>query len=382
MEYNWDKEKLKVLKQEYIDLKRHTSGLTKNDKSSIQEKLNMIIEIENMLCLPTEYYLSLPTFPKYVDKTKYLPKSTFNTYQKVPIFIRKWILNTMHVLHSYESLPPLQYIPNFKLSDKELVGLSHDFFSWLPPKHYTQIADKYMDKKENLLRIQKKTYNTNYGKTYPFTYPIYVPYFLIFRQDTINDFLTLNHEIAHGIFYASDTNVSTSNNHQFLLELEGYFFNFLSIEFLKEKKIVPLEITKKLYCNEFINILDTNFIAFYAQYLSLLLYKEEKKIEIEGITKKLLEQQLTFEISESLLSSYLSEKSTELAKYALSALTSLDLEKMYTQDRELAFTNFEKIRYNKTNDIEKNLRDHGITFMDDKYQNLQEKMQQLSLTKK
>lgn len=381
MEYNWDKEKLKTLKKEYLNLKRHTSGLTKEDKKFIQTKLNYIQEMEEILS-PSKFNFSFSHNPKYADQTEFLPKSTLKEYQKIPSFIRKWILNAMQVLSQYENIPSKQTLPNFKLTDKELVELSNDFFRWLPHKSYAQIASKYMDKNEKLLRIQKNTYKDYYGQTFPFSYPLYTPYFLIDRQNTINDFCSLNHEIAHGIFYGSDTNISTTNNHQYLLELEGYFFDYLSLEFLKEKKIVSSEIAQKLFCNEFIDLQDEILLTFYFQYLSIALYQKQNKIEIEEVNRKLLEQHMPYEINEGSLLVYLRKDSIELARYALCALTSMDLEKMFTQDRELAFSNFEKIRYNKTNDIEKNLREHGITFMDDKYNNLQEKMQKLSLIKK
>lgn len=381
MEYNWDKDKIEKLKKEYINLKRHTSGLQKKDKMSIKNKLNLIKEMENILYLPKEKYFSF-TFPtKYIDKTKYLPKYTWNNYQEVPKFIRKWVLNSIHAFDKYEDLADKQALPKFQLSDKELVELSHDFFNWLPNKNYTQIANKYMDKDEKLLRIQNDTYNPYVGNTYPFSYPVYTPYFLIERQNNLNDFCTLNHEVAHGIFFASDTSISLFNNHQYLLELEGCFFDFLSLEFLKEKQIVSQEIIDKLYYNEFLEMLDSNIIAFYFQYLSIVIYQKQKKIHIKDINQKLLELQLPFTINESLLLSYLREDSKRVTRYAISFLTSLDLEKIYVQDRELAFSEFESIRYNKTNDLEKNLADHGITFMHDGYQNLQEKIQKLILTK-
>lgn len=381
MEYNWDKEKIEKLKKEYMDLKRHTKGLTKEDKIAINNKLKLIKEMLDILCPSKEKYFSFSLPTKYMDKAKYLPKRTWKDYQEIPEYIHNWILNSVQILQNYEDLADKQELPDFLLSDKELVELSHDFFRWLPNKNYVQIADKYMDKKENLLRIQNASFNSDFGNTYPFSYPLYIPYFLINRENTINDFCTLNHELAHGMFYASDTSISLASNHQYILELEGNFFDFLSLEFLKEKEIVSQEAIHKLDSNEFLEMLDSSIIDFYFQYLGISLYSKHKRIRITDISQNLLEQQVPFYINETLLLFYLQEDSKELARYALSFLTSLDLEKLYTQDKELAFREFEAIRYNKTNDIEKNLTNHGITFMQDGYQNLHEKIRKLSLIK-
>lgn len=381
MEYNWDKKKIETLKKEYIILKRHTNGLTKEDKIAINNKLKFIKEMLDILCPSKEkiFSFSLPT--KYMDKTKYLPKYTWKDYQEIPEYICNWIVNSIQALQNYEDLVDKQNLSNFLLSDKELVELSHDFFRWLPNKNYVQKAEKYMDKKENLLRIQNASFNSNFGTTYPFSYPLYIPYFLINRENTINDFCTLNHEIAHGIFYASDNGISLASNHQYLLELEGNFFDFLSLEFLKEKEIVSKEVTHKLDFNEFLEMLDSSVVDFYFQYLGISLYSKHKRISMTDISQNLLNQQIPFYINETLLLFYLQEDSKELARCAISFLTSLDLEKLYTQDRDFAFHEFEAIRYNKTNDLEKNLTNHGITFMQDGYQNLQEKIRKLSLIK-
>ena len=71
-----------------------------------------------------------------------------------------------------------------------------------------------------------------------------------------------------------------------------------------------------------------------------------------------------------------------IAKYALSYLVSLDLEKLYLKDPELAFHELEAIRHNFSLSLKNLLINHHITFMEDYYTNLKEKLTTLQLIKK
>lgn len=121
--------------------------------------------------------------------------------------------------------------------------------------------------------------------------------------------------------------------------------------------------------------------SFYLLSVAVSLYHSQKEIKIEKVNQKLIENLISLQLDEDTLCEYLLDEPQDLITYTLSFLTSLDLEKLYTQDRDFAFHEFEEIRYNKTNDLERNLTNHGITFMQDGYQNLQEKIRKLSLIK-
>ena len=73
----------------------------------------------------------------------------------------------------------------------------------------------------------------------------------------------------------------------------------------------------------------------------------------------------------------LQENPRNIARYAFSYLTSLDLEMIYNQDREYAFYLLKNIRKNKTENIFGNLRENQITFMDDGYNNWKKKIKTL-----
>ncbi len=379
MEYNWDKEKIEKLKKEYMDLKRHTKGLKNEDLVEIKDKLSMLQEMENIY--NEEDVFSFDDCQAYADKTEFLPRNTLVDFEKILNIIKKWIRNSVYILQNFKMTSNAKNVPELNLTNDDLVLLSHDFFNWLPNKKYVSLVDKYLSKEEGVLRIQNnETLNYYVGSTYPFYYPYYQPFFLIERENTINDFCTLNHEIAHGIYLSSGTNISLNNHSQYLFELEGYHFDFLSRMFLKEKNIVTFRTLEILEYHEFLSVVEAS-TSFYLLSVAVSLYHSQKEIKIEKVNQKLIENLISLQLDEDTLCEYLLDEPQDLITYTLSFLTSLDLEKLYTQDRDFAFHEFEEIRYNKTNDLERNLTNHGITFMQDGYQNLQEKIRKLSLIK-
>lgn len=245
------------------------------------------------------------------------------------------------------------------------------FINLIPNQKYLKYFRMFTNPENHLLRFINGSDYDYFGLTRPFYYPNYRAYFSISREHTIEDFETLNHEIAHGICFQKDNYKTLNSKHYYLTELEGHFFNYLSHQYWIEK-----------IDNAFINEMDYyGFITYYNQicelYLmdyAIFLATRKKKIEITEVEKKILRDELSISIDEGKLISALQESPKVNTLYSLSYLASLDLESIYEQDPEYAFYLFERIRNNKTNDIFSNLRENGITFMDDGYQNLQKKI--------
>ena len=95
--------------------------------------------------------------------------------------------------------------------------------------------------------------------------------------------------------------------------------------------------------------------------------------------KLLIHYQLNHLISESYFYNYAEIIPNTLAKYCLSYLTSLDIESLYLKDAQLAFYVFENIRYHSSSFPFNN---KYITFLEDKYSNLQDKIFKLNRLKK
>ena len=367
MKYNWDLKQIKNLKKEAIK-GLFNSEFTFIEKALIKESLKAINEIEASLIFKKNiipYY----TFSKYIDKTHCITKNIYQEYKKIPLDMRLDILGATNVFCQLVDLYQDIDLSKINLSNDKLIELSYNFFKWLPTenKEYEQLFLQYTNPNNHLLKFTKIS-NDVVGSCYSIYYPTFLSYFSITRENSIDDFSTLNHELSHGIFFKNGTCISLNNNSYFLYELEGHFFDFLSIEFLKDK-ISQEEIDQLKYSRFHTQL--CNFINFYISSFAINLFDKNKEISIVPIQKKVLEKNLPFNITESNLINSLRENPTTNFKYLFSYFTSLDLESIYEFDPEYAFYLFEQIRTNKTDDVYHNLREHGITFMDDGYESLQ-----------
>lgn len=377
MEYNWSLEKLSRQKRQLKALLRKTNGLTHQEKETIKESIEYLTEMSSSILLKKDINFSFFKNPKYLDSNHLLTKENYLIFEEIPLYLIETILKATSCfkkLHdNYDDLEP----PKMNLSNQDLVALSHDFYRWLPNKNYVKAFDFYTDPNRCLLHFNKNGHRALIGETTFFYYPIYRPYFLIDRDQTINDFLTLNHEIAHGIMYKYDTITSINNHHYYLMELEGTYFDFLSIEYLKQ--FMGEDIIHELEYSRFTSSYD-DFIIFYITTMAVNLFKRKKDISITSIEEKILKHELPFYIDETILLESLSTNLKIITKYLLSYLVSLDLEMLYEKDPEYSFHTFEQIRNNKTNDLFKNLEDNNISFIGEteNYRPLQKTIQKMN----
>jgi len=284
--------------------------------------------------------------------------------------VRKTMIEAMkslaHIEDTYDSIE----LPTVKLTDEELVEMTLEFASFVPDKNYKRQIEKYLRNQKHLLQFATPLDEEEMGLTYPFYYPKYRPYFLINRLNTIEDFTTLNHELAHGVFYATD-NFANEYNHYYLTELEGIFFDFLSYEYLKGKE--ESSIITELEYGRMIGRIN-NLIDFYLTDSAVTLYDKKGRVAIEHIHKRVMQDELIMYLDESILFDSLQENPQEDARHGFSYLASLDLEKIYNTDKEYAFYLLKRIRRNKTENIFGNLEKNGVTFMNDGYENLKIKV--------
>lgn len=379
MEYNWSIDKIKKQKIQTLNLLWKTKGFTKEEKQTLKAIIQELTDMENSL-LPNKKSFSFPYRTRYIDQRHILPVSTYLSYRdNIPFYVKKIILDAVSCFQKYHDTYDGIELPNLSLSNQELVEMSYNFYHWLPNKEYLKFFKKYTNPNKHLLRFTHHQLTELTGETRFFYYPTYRPYFLIDKSNTFTDFITLNHEIAHGIMFQNDTSVFQRSEHYFLQELEGSFFDFLSIQYLK--KSLPIEIIQELEYTRFITLYNC-FTDFYITDLTIQLFQQGKNISVIPIQRKILKQGLPFYLDETILLSSLQGNPKENAKYLISYLTSLDLEGIYETDPELAFYRFEKIRNNKTDTLFNNLNKNGISFVgenenDAPFQKVIQKMNQL-----
>jgi len=372
MEYNWNIKQIKNYKKKIKYLLRTTPNIKDTDKALIIKNITVINQLENAL-KPSIF--DITGIEKYIDKNKLLSNDVYQNYKKIPIGIKESILECINCLDGFLDLYNDIELPNINLNNKELVDLSYKFFKWLPTKNkeYEKLFLRYSNPNNHLLKFDKNK-DDILGSTYFLYYPIFKPYFCINRNGTIEDFCTLNHEISHGIFFSKDNGYSNDYS-IYTNELEGHFFDFLSIQFLKEV-LDSKQIDELLYSNFITQYY--NIINFYITDFCINLYESNKDISILPIKKNILERNLNFYINESILIDSLSQNPCVTSKYLFSYLISLDLENIYDFDPEYAFYLFEQIRTNKDRHKFKILRENAISFMDDGYESFQKTIKKIN----
>lgn len=368
MEYNWSTKELKEQQRACYHYLYQTKGLTLEEKDKIKAEINDLkaMKKNRMELSSIPFY-----FPKkYIDKNKFLPKR--NYLESIPLELKKILLKTSSILQDVQNTYDGVDLPLLNLSNQELVEQSQKFYHWLPNKKYEKLFQLYTNPNYHALRFSTLPAGQKGNTTFLY-YPKYKPYFCIDRDNTIEDFITLNHEIAHGIIFRN------SAPHYFLTELEGEFFDFLSIEYLKD--ILDPTMIEELEYSRFITA-HNNLIDFTLLQLAIQCVQKKKEISLESMTEAVMTNELNISLNESMLLTSLQESPKELTKYLISYLASLDLEEVYHKDPEYSLYLLEAIRKNRAENTMDNLRKYSIRFMDDGNKNLKEKVKTLGITKK
>ncbi len=359
MNYNWSLEKLKIHKKYIQNCIRITEGLTKEEIHYLKKSIRQLKELENIL-VKNDYANRLHRI-RYMDNDRLLPINTYQDYQSVPYYVNNAILKATRLLSdlndSYDSIE----IPALPVSNRELVEMSKKFYETLPDPTFFKEFQKYTDSKKHLLQFKKiDEENGCGGQIYFFFYPKYIPYFLIYREQNLNDFLSLNHEISHAIMYQHDTYMVDKNSHYFLTELEGHFFDFLSIQYLKQ--YYPKDVINQLEYDRITTVLE-DFAIIFIDDTAIKLFKNNKKITLHAIKNRIEKWDIPFSLNHTLLKENLWEDVRFHSCHAFSFLTSLELETIYEKDPEYAFYLFQKVRNSKINNISQNLSENGIEFL-------------------
>ena len=182
--------------------------------------------------------------------------------------------------------------------------------------------------------------------------------------------------MGHAIMLKNDDINSLISNHYYLMELEGFFFEYLARRYLKEN--FDDESIDLLEFIDFENIYN-NFLDFFILDTGVSLVDHRKAIDIQYIQEKTLKEELPFDIDETILINSLQTDPVVSIKYLFSFLTSLDLELETDSDIEKAIYRLEKIRNNKDN-VFQNLTDNHISFIgkDENYVPLQKKIERIN----
>lgn len=233
MEYRWSVSLFDKHIEEYKKLHKKISIFNPSEKNECKYRIYQLENMKNYLLDKNELESPSPTFIFYKDKNRFLPTKIYKSYLNIPKYITETLLSATLEFRNLKPYEDENILPIIGLTDDEIVEMSYDFFKWLPNKKYLSLFEEYILKRKNLLHFSYEDYSLA-GETIPFRYPIYTPYIHILKNNTINDFISLIHEMGHAIMLKNDDINSLISNHYYLMELEGFFFEYLARRYLKE----------------------------------------------------------------------------------------------------------------------------------------------------
>lgn len=358
MIYNWDIEEInKFLKINKI--------LKKNNNDDYLTDYDNLVEIKNIL-INKNFNLKPLLF--YFNKTRYFSKYTLEYI--LDDYLKYSILNSLNYVKDILVNEETFILKEMDISNENLLELSKDFFKFIPNfSHYDEIL-KILNPSNKSLRIQD--YYNGYSCIFLIDHPYNKAFILLERDNSLNDLLSLNHELAHSIYTPLYTPIS------YLHELEGTFFEQLTLEFLKDK--ISKEYYEKLKYDCYFDNID-NLYAFYIHNVALKLKDNKKRLNIKNFIQEFANDEITLLLEKEDLINVLNISTLNYACYAFSFLVSLDLKNLMDKDLEKAYYEFEAIRTNKEEDLFTNLKKHSITFFYDGYENLQKEVATLKRIK-
>ena len=311
--------------------------------------------------------------------SRLLPKLIIEDYLTIDKNFRKVIFDVIKNIDIFEDEVIEIECPKFYVTNEELIEMGHDLYKNLPTKNdrYLKSYLKYTDPKEHCLTFVDfdEEVEGTFGITYPVYHPTYKPYIFVFRENDINDLISLSHEVAHGIFYQPNSNGKCKRIME-LEELEGQWFNYLSLDYARNKLKMDNIDAMELNC------FTTAFDYFYGLLITSIcikLFKEKREINFDRVNKLLRKNDIDISINNEIIDITFNVLPSERIRYFSSFLIETDLEKMYQTDKEKAFWCFEKIQEFKNYQDLNNLEKYGITCFEDGYQTLKEKIKRMTL---
>lgn len=324
-----------------------------------------LLEMKSIL---TNKRFNLKPFSYYFNKKMYFSRYTLEYI--LDDYLKCSILNSVNCLKDVLINEETFILPEMDISNENLIELAKDFFKFIPNQtHYDKIL-KVLDSSNKRIRIQD--YYGGFSCIFLIDHPYSKSFILLERDNSLNDLLSLNHECAHSLFIPLHT------PYIYLHELEGVFFETLTLEFLKNK-ISTQHYEKLKYNCYFENI--ANLFAFYIHNVALNLKDSKKAFSVKNFNQEFLKDEISLLLSKNDLIDVLNVSTTNCCCYAFSLLVCLDLKNLIEQDLEKAYYEFEAIRTNKDEDLFTNLKKHSITFFYDGYENLQKEVDSLKRIK-
>ncbi len=267
------------------------------------------------------------------------------------------------ILSTYTINEPLPF-DLVALNNDELVELADTI---IKSTKYQKFINFYKANKNNIdLNIQKSIETAEYSGIC-FHDELKNKYYInVLRNNSILDIATIVHEFFHStISYYISIYYPNIFSHKtpYLTELEGFFADFLTADYLKT--------TYK----DSIIISDLFNVKFYSKRILLGLSTienkdSEGKISVDNVNSNLKDNKINLNVNINDIIDALENPLFHSSMNCFSFLCANDLFALYKKDQEKAMDELLQLSKLTPNKLLRNIRCHNITFMDDNFSNL------------
>ena len=315
-----------------------------------------------------------------IGKKIYNVQNLKQEWDEIPKESLSLINGAMDAVYKFDSNFVKPYFSPLNISDEELVEITRELFKKLPDEYFLRKFDEFTDPNKHLLHIRNyKTIPTDeLGLTY--TDPeLHTSYGLVSRHKSIQDIITLGHEIFHMIVRESEEPLFWDTNKPIFTETEGFFANLLFSDMLRYKGYKASEFDrfdrKDLVDN--IDTIRTSFIINNA----FNLIEENGNINFRKLSPILRKKKIAMPVNKTNFAGLFDEDLIIYINHAISYLTALDLFELYKKDPEKTLYTVKTIPLLNGDNPQKDLENIGATFYEDGYINLENHCKKLLKTK-
>lgn len=281
------------------------------------------------------------------------------------------VISSIEILKDYQ-LPFINcHFSNLILNDDELIEMTRDLFKQLPCKDFLEKFNYFTNPDNHLFHIRhyKKIPTDALGLT--FQDPVKQECFgLISRYNTVEDIISLGHEIFHMIIRESEKPLFWKTPKTVYTEVEGYFANLIFSRMLsKTHKSMQQDLTQ-MDIRDLQTMIDSVNYSFIVKN-SLSLVDKSGKIDFQKLNGLLQQYNINDPINAEVLSNYIEGDFEEELNTSSSYLVALDLYHEWQNDPEKAFYHLIQIPNLEGENPKCDLEQIGVTFFEDGYKSLE-----------
>lgn len=257
------------------------------------------------------------------------------------------------------------------LSHDELIEETRQLFAQLPNKDFLNSFDYFTNPRNQLLHIKyhTKLLTDCHGLSYvePFKQ---ICYGLIARHNTIEDIITVGHELFHMILREKEPPLFNYSSKAVYEETEGYFANLIFCNMLmQDKKYNPNEI-EQISTIDLQSTIDSIICTFIAEN-SISMIDERGNIDYQKLNSLLQQHKIKIPVKKENIDYFISSSLEENVNQSISFFIALDLYHEWLKDPEKAFEHLMQIPNLEGENPKYDLEQIGVTFFEDGYKNLE-----------